>query len=118
MSKQGIVSASEVSELRPGFQDWKQQAELQKARAVKALQASLRMYELNEKIKSTLDLTTRLLDLESEAELFSEAVNLLTSEEGMGFRDASLLLVEEDSLHTACSTLAVSYTHLTLPTKA
>ena len=105
MSKQGIVSASEVSELSPGFQDWKQQAELQKVRAVKALQASLRMYELNEKIKSTLDLTTRLLDLESEAELFSEAVNILTSEEGMGFRDASLLLVEEDSLHTACSTL-------------
>ena len=69
MSKQGIVSASEVSELSPGFQDWKQQAELQKVRAVKALQASLRMYELNEKIKSTLDLTTRLLDLESEAEV-------------------------------------------------
>jgi diguanylate cyclase (GGDEF)-like protein len=105
MSKQGIVSASEVSELSPDFQNWKQQAELQKVRAVKALQASLRMYELNEKIKSTLDLTTRLLDLESEAELFSEAVNILTSEEGMGFRDASLLLIEEGSLHTACSTL-------------
>ena len=91
MSKQGIVSASEVSELRPGFQDWKQQAELQKARAVKALQASLRMYELNEKIKSTLDLTTRLLDLESEAELFSEAVNILTSEEGIG-----MLIIEHN----------------------
>jgi len=105
MSKEGFISTSEVSELSPDFQDWKEQAELQKVRAVKALQASLRMYELNEKIKSTLDLTTRLLDLENEAELFSEAVKILTSDEGMGFRDACLLLLEEDRLHTACSTL-------------
>ena len=105
MSKQGIVSADEVESLSPDFQNWKEQAELQKARAVKALQSSLRMYELNEKIKSTLDLTTCLLDLESEAELFSEAVKILTAEEGMGFRDASLLLLEENSFHTACSTL-------------
>lgn len=105
MSKQGTVSASELSGLRPDSSDWKEQAQLQKLRAVKALQSSLRMYELNEKIKSTLDLTTRLLDIEKEAELFNEAVKVLTSDDGMGFRDASLLLLEEDCLHTACSTI-------------
>ena len=105
MSKESFVSAGGVSELRPDSMDWKEQAQLQKLRATKALQASLRMYELNGKIKSILDLTTGLLDLENEAELFSEAVEILTSDEGMGFRDASLLLLEEDCLHTACSTL-------------
>lgn len=105
MSKQSTVSANEKSGLRPDSSDWKEQAQLQKLRAVKALQSSLRMYELNEKIKSTLDLTTRLLNIEKEAELFNEAVKILTSDDGMGFRDASLLLLEEDSLHTACSTL-------------
>ena len=105
MSKQGTVSASELGGLRPDSDEWKEQAQLQKHRAVKALQSSLRMYELNEKIKSTLDLTTRLLDIEKESELFSEAVKVLTSEDGMGFRDASLLVLEEDILHTACSTI-------------
>lgn len=105
MSKESFVSAGGVSELRPDSMDWKEQAQLQKLRATKALQASLRMYELNGKIKSTLDLATGLLDLENEAELFSEAVEILTSDEGMGFRDASLLLLEEDCLHTACSTI-------------
>ena len=105
MSKQGTVSAGELGGLRPGSDDWKEQAQLQKHRAVKALQSSLRMYELNEKIKSTLDLTTRLLDIEKESELFSEAVKVLTSEDGMGFRDASLLVLEEGILHTASSTL-------------
>ena len=74
MSKQGTVSASELGGLRPDSDEWKEQAQLQKHRAVKALQSSLRMYELNEKIKSTLDLTTRLLDIEKESELFSAAV--------------------------------------------
>ena len=105
MSKESFVSAGGVSELRPDSMDWKEQAQLQKLRATKALQASLRMYELNGKIKSILDLTTGLLDLENEAELFSEAVEILTSDEGMGFRDASLLLLEEDCFHTACSTI-------------
>lgn len=105
MTKESFASTSEVNELRPDSRDWKKQAQLQRMRAVKALQASLRMYELNEKIKSTLDLTTCLLDLENEADLFSEAVKILTSDEGMGFRDASLLLLEDNSLHTACSTL-------------
>ena len=105
MSKQGTLSASDRGGLHPPSNDWKEQARLQKHRAVKALQSSLRMYELNEKIKSTLDLTTRLLDIEKESELFSEAVKVLTSDDGMGFRDASLLVLEEDILHTACSTL-------------
>ena len=44
MSKESFVSAGEVSELRPDSMDWKDQAQLQKLRATKALQASLRLY--------------------------------------------------------------------------
>jgi diguanylate cyclase (GGDEF)-like protein len=82
----------------------RQEAELQKQRAVTALKSSLRMYELNEKIKSTLVLTTKLLNAEDEEQLFREAVRVLTNEEGVNFRDATILVLENGVLHTACST--------------
>ncbi len=80
---------------------------MQKQRAVEALKSSLRMYELNEKIKSALVLTTRLLllDAEDESALFSEAVRVLTNEDGVNFRDATILVLESGVLYTASSTI-------------
>jgi len=80
------------------------EADVQKERAVRALKSSLRMYELNEKIKSTLVLTTKLLNAADEEQLFSEAVRVLTNEDGVNFRDATILVLEDCSLYTACST--------------
>ena len=77
----------------------------QKERSVKALESSLRMYELNEKIKSTLALTTRLLKVESEEELFEDAVQVLTNGEGLNFKGATFLIREGNELRTAKSTM-------------
>jgi diguanylate cyclase (GGDEF)-like protein/PAS domain S-box-containing protein len=83
----------------------RQNAEKQKQRAVEALKSSLRMYELNEKIKSTLVLTTKLLNAEDEESLFSEAARVLTNEDGVNFREATILVLQDGVLYTANSTL-------------
>lgn len=85
-------------------------AEQQKQRAVKALESSLRMYELNEKIKSTLALTTQLLRAEDEEQLFRESALLLTNEEGLNFKGASFLLLEGGELRVVRSTLSARQT--------
>src|SRR5690606_20260543 len=72
----------------------RRQLDQQKGRAMEALTSSLRVYQLNEKIKSTLVLTTRLLNVENEEQLYRESVELLTSEEGMNFREATVLIPE------------------------
>src|SRR5690606_22478396 len=81
----------------------RRQLDQQKGRAMEALKSSLRVYQLNEKIKSTLVLTTRLLNVENEEQLYRESVELLTSEEGMNFREATVLILEGTRLRVACS---------------
>jgi diguanylate cyclase (GGDEF)-like protein len=90
------------------------QVERQKQRAVTALKSSLRVYELNEKIKSTLVLTTKLLNVENEEQLFKEALRLLTSEEGLNFRDGTFLVLENGELNTVCSTMSSEHSAYSL----
>jgi diguanylate cyclase (GGDEF)-like protein/PAS domain S-box-containing protein len=82
----------------------KEQFEQQKARAHEAIRSSLRMYQVNEKIKRTPLLAKQLLNLESEDQLLEEAAKVLTSEEGLNYRDVTFLLLEEDRLRVAFST--------------
>ena len=82
----------------------RQQVELQKSRALQALKSSLRVYELNEKIKSTLVLTATLLNVENEEQLYEEAVRVLTNAEGLNFRDVTFLVLEGSKLKVVCST--------------
>ncbi|MBN1444386.1 MAG: diguanylate cyclase [Planctomycetes bacterium] len=82
----------------------KREVELQKNRAFQALRSSLRVYELNEKIKSTLELTATLLDVENEEQLYQEALRILTNTEGLNFREVSFLILEDKRLKLVCST--------------
>ncbi|MEM7235943.1 MAG: PAS domain-containing protein, partial [Planctomycetota bacterium] len=84
--------------------DLREQLELQKGRAMQALKSSLRVYELNEKIKSTLVLTTTLLNVENEEQLYDESVRILTNTEGLNFRDVSILYVDGSDLVVGSST--------------
>ena len=65
---------------------------------MQALKSSLRVYELNEKIKSTLALTTTLLNVESEEQLFEDSVALLTNPQGLNFKDVTFLVVDGSEL--------------------
>lgn len=82
----------------------KRQIEEQKERAFEAIKSSLRLYQLNEKIRRTPLLAQRLLNVESEDQLFSEAAKVFTSEEGLNYRDASFFLLEEGNLNEVFST--------------
>jgi diguanylate cyclase (GGDEF)-like protein/PAS domain S-box-containing protein len=84
--------------------DLRRQLEQQKRRAMEALKSSLRVYQLNEKIRSTLVLTKNLLNAENEEKLFEESVGLLTHEEGLNFREASIFVLEGNNLRVACTT--------------
>lgn len=81
----------------------RRQLEQQKSRAMEALKSSLRIYQLNEKVKSTLALTTQLLKVESEEQLYRESVELLTNGEGMSYREATVLVLEGTRLRVAWS---------------
>ena len=82
----------------------KRQIEEQKERAFEAIKSSLRLYQLNEKIRRTPHLAQRLLNVESEEQLFSEGAKVLTTEEGLNYRDATFLLLEEGNLKEVFST--------------
>ena len=80
------------------------QIQEQKNRAIAAIKSSLCVYQFNEKIKSTPVLTTRLLNVESEDELFREALDVLTSEEGLNYQDVTFYALEDNVLRVVCST--------------
>ena len=82
----------------------RRQVELQKGRALQAVKSSLRVYELNEKIKSTLVLTTTLLNVENEEQLYKESVRVLTNSESLNFKDVTFLILEGSCLNVMCST--------------
>jgi predicted signal transduction protein with EAL and GGDEF domain len=62
------------------------------------------MYQFNEKIKRTPLLAKKLLDLDNEDDLFREAAKVLTSEEGLNYREVNFLLLEGDVLKVVYST--------------
>ncbi|MBI4606655.1 MAG: GGDEF domain-containing protein [Planctomycetes bacterium] len=81
-----------------------QQVAEQKARVREAIQSSLRLYQLNEKIRKTPSFTQKLLHAESEEDLLAEAARLLTEESGLGYRDVTFLFLERGVLRVAYST--------------
>jgi len=93
------VSAAERQE-----EEWKRQFEEQKQRAFEAIKSSLRLYQFNEKIRRTPLLTRKLLHAANEEELFEQAAGVLTLEEGLGYKNASFLLLDGGSLRLAFST--------------
>jgi len=90
------------------------QIDEQKMRAFEAIKSSLRLYQLNEKIRKTPNLAQKLLHAENEEELFSQAANVLTSEEGLGYRDATFLLLDDSSLRVVFSTQDLKQTTYSL----
>ena len=76
----------------------------QKDRAMTAIKSSLCVYQFNERIRSTPILTTRLLNVESEEELFREALDVLTSEQGLNYQEATFYTLEDNVLRSVCST--------------
>jgi diguanylate cyclase (GGDEF)-like protein/PAS domain S-box-containing protein len=99
-----VAYLREISAIEEKEAKLKLQIEQQKARAFEAIKSSLRMYQFNEKIKRAPLLAKRLLNLENEEHLFQEAAKVLTSEEGLNYREVTFLLLEGDRLRVVFST--------------
>lgn len=73
------------------------QIRVQKKRTVEAVRASLRIYQLTEKIRSAPKLSARLLDVDTEDELFRRAGEFLVSE-GFNYLDVAFFSLEDGLL--------------------
>lgn len=98
----------EISHAEQQEEEWKRQLEQQKQRAFEAIKSSLRLYQLNEKIRRTPQLARKLLHAGSEEELFREAAQVLTCEEGLGYRGATFLALDGSLLRIVYSTQPTS----------
>ncbi len=94
----------ETSEAERKEEEWKYQLEQQKLRAFEAIKSSLRLYQLNEKIRRTPQLARKLLHTGSEEELFEQAAQVLTWEEGLGYRGVTFFVLEGSVLRVVYST--------------
>lgn len=71
--------------------------ETQKRRTVEAVRSSLRIYQLTEKMRATPKLSTVLLEVQSEEDVYTGATEFLQSE-GLNYVDVAFYLYEGDHL--------------------
>lgn len=109
-----IGFVTDISRQQADEERFRREIQEQKHRALEAIKSSLCVYQFNEKIKSTPVLTTRLLDVENEEGLFKEAAAVLTSEQGLNYRDVTFLLLEGNTLEVAFSTRELQETSFPL----
>ena len=109
-----IVYLREIGEERQRENQLRAKLQEQKARAVEAINSSLRVYLFNEKIRSTPVLTARLLNVESEQELFREAAKVMQSEDGLNYREVTFLTLSGGILNAAFSTRQLNVTQYPL----
>ncbi|MGE3163785.1 MAG: diguanylate cyclase [Planctomycetota bacterium] len=81
----------------------KEEIELQKRRTVEAVKSSLRIYQVTEKMRATPKLSTFLLDVQNENDLFERATEFLRSE-GLNYQEVAFFLCEGDALQLRHST--------------
>jgi diguanylate cyclase (GGDEF)-like protein/PAS domain S-box-containing protein len=76
----------------------KEEIDLQKKRTFEAAKATVRIYQLTEKIRNVPRMTAALLDAPDESALLARAVETLVDPRGLHYARASILLAEGDAL--------------------
>lgn len=74
-----------------------EQIRIEKRRTVEAVKSSLRIYQLTDKVRSAPKLSTLLMDVRTEEELFRRAGEFLVSE-GMNYQEAAIFLLDGQTL--------------------
>jgi diguanylate cyclase (GGDEF)-like protein/PAS domain S-box-containing protein len=75
-----------------------QQVQLQNRKAIEVAKASVRIYQLTEKIKNAPELSSLLLEADSEETLLECATKFLTDPTGLDYRDVVFYIKEGESL--------------------
>ena len=86
----------------------KEEVELQKKRTLDAAKASVRIFQLTEKIRNVPRLTTALLDAPDEPALLNRAAEILVDRSGLNYARATILLAKDGALFPA-KTLPAGY---------
>jgi diguanylate cyclase (GGDEF)-like protein/PAS domain S-box-containing protein len=74
------------------------QIDLHRKRSIESAKASLRIYQLTEKIKNTPKFASELLVIDNEDELLKLATNILTDKNGLNYKDVVFYMKEGDYL--------------------
>jgi diguanylate cyclase (GGDEF)-like protein/PAS domain S-box-containing protein len=93
-----IGSIRDISKRKRLQKQLEHQIQLQRGKAIEVAKASLRIYQLTEKIKSAPKLSSLLLEADSEETLLERAMKLLTDPDGLNYRDVVFYIKEGESL--------------------
>lgn len=93
----------EVESVRQLEKQLQAEIEQQKRRTVEAVKSSLRIYQLTEKMRATPRLSTFLLEVQSEDDLYARASEFLRSD-GLNYVEVAFLLLEGNTLKLRSST--------------
>ncbi len=93
-----LGSARDITSRKRLEERLKEEVEIQKRKTLEAAKASIRIYQLTEKIRNVPRMTAALLDAKDEASLLSRAADILVDAAGLNYSRAAILLVEEDRI--------------------
>ncbi len=93
-----LGSARDVTERRRLEAQLKEEIAIQRRKTIEAAKASVRIWQLTEKIRNAPKLSTALLDAETVDECLRRAAEILTDPDGLNYARVTMHLVEGDTL--------------------
>ncbi|MHC5081917.1 MAG: diguanylate cyclase [Planctomycetota bacterium] len=93
-----LGSARDITSRKRLEERLREEVELQKHKTLEAAKASVRIYQLTEKIRNVPRMTTALLDAKNEEEVLARAADMLVDPAGLNYARALFLLIEEGRL--------------------
>lgn len=93
-----IGSLRDITDRKRLQKQLEEQVQLQNRKAIEVAKASVRIYQLTEKIRNTPKLSSLLLDADSEETLLERATKFLTDPKGLDYRNVVFYIREGDWL--------------------
>ena len=93
-----IGSLRDITDRKRLQKQLEEQVQLQNRKAIEVAKASVRIYQLTEKIRNVPKLTSLLLEADSEETLLERATKFLTDPTGLDYRDVVFYITEGDYL--------------------
>jgi diguanylate cyclase (GGDEF)-like protein/PAS domain S-box-containing protein len=93
-----LGSARDVTERRQLEEQLKDEIAIQRRKTIEAAKASVRIWQLTEKIRNVPRLAEALLDAPDEATLLAKAGAILTDADGLNYAQVAIYVIEADQL--------------------
>jgi diguanylate cyclase (GGDEF)-like protein/PAS domain S-box-containing protein len=93
-----LGSARDITSRKRLEERLKEEIGIQKRKTLEAAKASVRIFQLTEKIRNVPRMTAALLDANSEKELLARAADMLVDPSGLNYAKSVFLLIDDDRL--------------------